>query len=160
MTYAPQDQATWQRLVRRVGRWTRRPTMAEDLLQTAFVRMLGYQEPVANPDNFLMRVAGNVAIDQDRRERTRPAEPLSVDLHEMLRSDDPLPDEALDARRRLEAVTAALDSLPERTRRIFLMHRLDGYKYREIAELEAISISAVEKHIAKAALFIGGWRDA
>ncbi len=134
--------------------------MAEDLLQTAFVRMLSYQEPVANPDNFLMRVAGNVAIDQDRRERTRRAEPLSVDLHEMLRSDDPLPDEALDARRRLEAVTAALDSLPERTRRIFLMHRLDGYKYREIAELEAISISAVEKHIAKAALFIGGWRDA
>lgn len=134
--------------------------MAEDLLQTAFARMLGYQEPVVNPDNFLMRVAGNVAIDQDRRDRARPAEPLTIDLHEMLRSDDPLPDEALDARRRLEAVAAALDSLPERTRRIFLMHRLDGYKYREIAELEAISISAVEKHIAKAALFIGGWRDA
>lgn len=160
MSYAPEDQSAWQRLSRRVGRWTRRPAIADDLLQTAFVRMLAYREPVANADNFLMRVAGNIAIDEGRRERTRPAEPLSADLHEMLRCHDPLPDEALDARRRLDAVTAALDSLPERTRRIFLMHRLDGWKYREIAEQEAISISAVEKHIAKAALFISGWREA
>lgn len=40
------------------------------------------------------------------------------------------------------------------------MHRLDGCKYREIADRERISISAVEKHIAKATSGISQWRDA
>ncbi len=37
------------------------------------------------------------------------------------------------------------------------MHRLDDMKYREIAERLGISQSAVEKHIAKAALFLTEW---
>lgn len=159
MAYAPQDQSAWRHLSRRVERWTRRSGKAEDLLQAAFARMLAYGRPVINPDSFLLRVASNIAIDEDRRERGRVAEPLSPDLQDMLRCDDPLPDEVLDSQARLAAVTEALDSLPERTRRIFLMHRLDGFKYREIAEIEEISVSAVEKHIAKAALFISDWRE-
>lgn len=160
MTYAPQDQSGWKHLSRRIARWTRRQGEAEDLLQAAFARMLAYRQQVRNPDGFLLRVAGNIAIDEARRDRGRPADPLSVDLQDRLRCDDPLPDEVLDARHRLAAVTAALDRLPERTRRIFLNHRLDGLKYREIAAMENISISAVEKHIARAALFIVDWREA
>jgi RNA polymerase sigma-70 factor (ECF subfamily) len=37
------------------------------------------------------------------------------------------------------------------------MHRLQGLKYREIAVHFGISQSAVEKHIAKAALFLSQW---
>jgi RNA polymerase sigma-70 factor (ECF subfamily) len=37
------------------------------------------------------------------------------------------------------------------------MHRLDGLKYRVIAERMGLSQSAVEKHIAKAALFLTEW---
>jgi RNA polymerase sigma-70 factor (ECF subfamily) len=159
MTYPPDSQSSWKRLTRRVERWTRRSGREEDLLQAAFVRLLAYQKPVLNPDSFLLRVATNLAIDEDRRERIHGSEPLSVDLQDMLACDDPLPDETLDSRHRLAAVTAALDTLPERTRRIFLMHRLDGFKYREIAQMERISVSAVEKHIAKAALFIGAWHE-
>lgn len=48
----------------------------------------------------------------------------------------------------------ALEQLPERTRTIFLLHRIEGRKYREIAETIGISQSAVEKHIARAALFL------
>lgn len=52
---------------------------------------------------------------------------------------------------------AALDSLGPRTREIFLLHRLDGLKYREIAAQLDITVSAVEKHIAKASLFLVNW---
>lgn len=159
MSYAPVNQAAWKQLSRRVERRTRRSGRADDLLQAAFVRMLSYQQEVINPEGFLLRVAGNVAIDEDRRDQVHRAEPLSPVVANMVRCHDPLPDEALEWRRRLAAVTEALDTLPERTRRIFLMHRLDGFKYREIAEKEKISVSAVEKHIARAALFISGWRD-
>jgi RNA polymerase sigma-70 factor (ECF subfamily) len=37
------------------------------------------------------------------------------------------------------------------------MHRVEGLKYREIAAHFEISQSAVEKHVAKAMLFLTEW---
>lgn len=71
----------------------------------------------------------------------------------------PLQDEVLIARKRLESVRAAIDALPPRTREVFLMHRLEGAKYREIAIALGMSQSAVEKHIARAALLITEWSE-
>ena len=45
---------------------------------------------------------------------------------------------------------AALGALPERTRTIFLLYRVEELCYREIAEQLGISIPAVQKHMAKA----------
>ena len=47
---------------------------------------------------------------------------------------------------------SVLDSLKPRTREVFLMHRLDGYSSAQIAKHFEISVSAVEKHIARAVL--------
>ena len=47
-------------------------------------------------------------------------------------------------------VRQVLDSLPNRSREIFVMSRFDGLKNREIAEQLHISTTAVEKHISKA----------
>lgn len=60
-------------------------------------------------------------------------------------------------RERLVRVKEGLAKLPPRTREIFLMHRLAGFKYREIAAQYGISQSAVEKHIAEAVLFLTEW---
>ena len=59
-------------------------------------------------------------------------------------------DEVLAARARLERVKVALGTLSPRTRAVFLMHRIDGMKYREIAAQLGITMSAVEKHVARA----------
>ena len=82
-----------------------------------------------------------------------------VDVSDMLEISDgqPLHTEVLAAQERLERIMAALESLGPRTREIFLMHRLDGLKYREIAARLDITVSAVEKHIAKASLFLVNW---
>lgn len=47
-------------------------------------------------------------------------------------------------------VDAILDTLPERTREVFVMSRFEGKKNREIAEALGISTKVVEKHITKA----------
>jgi RNA polymerase sigma-70 factor (ECF subfamily) len=44
----------------------------------------------------------------------------------------------------------ALDSLSGRTRAIFLLHRLDGVGYTEIAHHTGLTVLAVEQHIATA----------
>jgi RNA polymerase sigma factor (sigma-70 family) len=132
---------------------------AEDLLHSAFLRMGNYQaaQVVKNPTAFLVRTAVNIGVDNYRRNEILGNCALEEALN--CANHDPLPDEVACARARLQRVQAGLDKLPKKTREVFLMHRLEGLKYREIAARVGISQSAVEKHIAKAALFLTDWTD-
>jgi RNA polymerase sigma-70 factor (ECF subfamily) len=56
----------------------------------------------------------------------------------------------LEARQSLQTAVAALQALPERTRTIFVLRRLEGHAYRDIADQLGISVSAVEKHMVRA----------
>ncbi|MDR2495786.1 MAG: sigma-70 family RNA polymerase sigma factor [Tannerellaceae bacterium] len=48
------------------------------------------------------------------------------------------------------AYSSALKQMPEMQRTVFLMHREDEMKYREIAECLRISVKTVEKHMSAA----------
>jgi RNA polymerase sigma factor (sigma-70 family) len=67
--------------------------------------------------------------------------------------------EVVEVRARLERVKEGLARLSPRTREVFLMHRLSNLKYHEIAARLEISSSAVEKHVAKAVLFLTEWAE-
>ena len=112
---------------------------------------------VDNPSAFLVKTASNLAVDERRRAQVRRESP--IDIGDMLDISDgqPLHPEVLAAQERLTKIMAGLDSLGPRTREIFLLHRIDGLKYREIAAQFDITVSAVEKHIAKASLFLVNW---
>lgn len=157
MTELRSDRAYWAGLVKLVTRRTRGYADAEDLLHSAFVRLEGYKtdHEVQNPDAFLVRTAVNIAIDAHRHDKLWD---FSRD-GECTRCSDgaPLQDEVLAARERLVRVNAGLAKLPARTREIFLLHRLEGLKYRELAARYGISQSAVEKHMARAMLFLTEW---
>lgn len=62
-------------------------------------------------------------------------------------------------RERLARMSAGLDRLPERTRSIFLAHRLDGRNYTDIGRELGISSTAVEKHVSKATLALTCWME-
>lgn len=49
----------------------------------------------------------------------------------------------------LEIVKKTLDSLPEQTRRIFVMSRYENKSHKEIAETVGITVKGVEFHITK-----------
>lgn len=50
----------------------------------------------------------------------------------------------------LEIVRKTLDSLPEQTRRIFVMSRYENKSHKEIAETVGMTVKGVEFHITKA----------
>lgn len=149
------DREVRTRLLRRIAAATR-SNDPEDLLHSAFIRLEEYSArgKVENPSAFLLRAAVNLAHDQRRhRMVANPIEGLDLEL--LTISDDrPLQDEVLEARERLSRAQQALASLNPRTRDAFLMHRVEQLKYREIAARLGITVSAVEKHIAKAALLL------
>ena len=155
MTFFAPDAESWRALLRRVAKATRAQD-PEDLLHAAFIRLEEYRAKaeVADPRAFLVRVAVNLAHDERRSPAMRqPKVPIDSESLSLV-DDQPLQDEVLEVRNRLLRVQQALYELSPRTRQVFLMHRIEHLKYREIASQLEITISAVEKHVAKAALFL------
>jgi RNA polymerase sigma-70 factor (ECF subfamily) len=159
MDHVPHDASWWRTVLNRVIRATRNEAQAEDYLHAAYVRLEEYRRrnEVRNAAAFLVTTAVNIAADEHRHRRVRNE--MSQAIGEILQLCDkqPLQSEALVARERLERVRDGLAQLSPRTREIFLMHRLEGMKYREIAGRLGITVSSVEKHIAKGAHFLAGW---
>jgi RNA polymerase sigma-70 factor (ECF subfamily) len=158
MTDIPVNREFWDRMIREVRLRTRGRSDAEELLHAAYLRLLAYKarQTVENVGAFLVRTAVNIGVDNYRHDRfIADVDPGEVGACE----NSPLQDEVLASRVRLERVREGLSRLTPRTREIFLMHRLDDMKYREIADRLGISQSAVEKHIAKAALFLTAWTE-
>lgn len=150
--------AGWARLRDQIARMTRRDD-AEDLLHDAWLGLAERQTVAENPAALLARAAANRGFDAYRRER-RIGIPAPVEFAvDAIVDRAPLQDEALIARHRLERLRGGVEQLSPRTRQIFLMHRLDGRKYREIAEELGISQSAVEKHIARAMQYLTDWME-
>jgi len=156
---APNDRGWWRGVLARVVRATRGAPGAEDYLHSAFIRLEEYRRAntVENPAGFLVRTAVNIAADEARRPAARTTEARPIDELLDISDSEPLADEVFAARKRLERVKAGLAQLSPRTREIFLMHRVEGLKYREIAAELGVTVSAVEKHVAKAALFLAEW---
>jgi RNA polymerase sigma factor (sigma-70 family) len=146
-----------QALLRRLVRRGALPQDAEDAIHDAFVRLCLAQEKqiVRNPAAFLTDVVMKVRIEKWRSAQRyhrlfvdEPVEELDVvDL-------SPRPDEYLQADQRLERMWHRLGELSPRTREVFFLHRLQGLSYAQIATSMGVSVSAIEKHIARAALLI------
>ncbi len=123
----------------------------EDLVQDVFVRLAVRQGgEVENIGGYVFRTAASVVADRHRRRSVRHADdhvPFDCERHCGTDFD---PARIVESRETLRIVEAALQALPERTRTIFLMRRLEGQNYRDIAARFGISVSAVEKHMVRA----------
>lgn len=129
---------------------------AQDVLQEAFQKLMKREElqEMENPRAYLYRTATNIIIDRQRkgqhhkkyiREVVNGAEVSMASASEVIP-----PDRQVAARQELDAIYQALDELPEKCRRAFLMHREQHMKYSEIAGELEVSVSMVEKYMIKA----------
>ena len=132
---------------------------ADDLVQEAWVRLAGYEidHEVIQPEALLMRIALNLSIDTYRACATRGDE---VQLEEVVLIDaTPSAEAVVLSRERMARMSICLGRLTDKTRDIFAAHRIEGLSYEEIAQRHELSISTVEKHIAKALVQITGWME-
>jgi RNA polymerase sigma factor (sigma-70 family) len=138
-------------LQRYLRRFTSGAEDIEDLVQETYVRLYTLEDwqAVGSPRALLFRIAHNLAVERSRRQAARATdsvadfEPLSVDTQE------PPPEEQIDARRRFETFCAAVERLPPLCRRVFVLRKVYKLSHTEIAEVLGISHSTIEKHVAK-----------
>jgi RNA polymerase sigma-70 factor (ECF subfamily) len=131
------------RLVRERGR-------AEDLCQETFLRLVraaeGWQ-PRAPFRTWLYAVARNLAFDDARRQAFRRTEPLDDPSRAAAASDDPPPDRAAEAALVRPKLEAALASLPDAQREVFLLREHAGLKFQEIAEVTGVPENTVKSRM-------------
>lgn len=72
------------------------------------------------------------------------------DLNVSIQSLEALEPSRIYTQENIQLTQQLLDSLPDKTRRIFLLSHHDGLTYNEIAKLEGLSVKAVEYHVSKA----------
>ena len=129
----------------------RNASEAEDLTQDVFVRLAASKAiTVENADAYIFQIAANILRDRGRRERVRTDFRTDMEHLEGAGFEAIDPDRVLEGRETLAEIVAALQELPERTRAIFLLVRIEKLKQAEIAAHYAISVSAVEKHLRRA----------
>lgn len=122
---------------------------AADLAQDTYLRILttGLPHGVEQPRGFLARIARGLVIDRYRRKRIETAYLEQIALYPQ--DQVPSPETRLLVIETLIELDRLLDELPGKVRQAFLLHRLDGLSYREIAEHLGVSVSSVEKYIAR-----------
>ncbi|HTF96400.1 MAG TPA: sigma-70 family RNA polymerase sigma factor [Cellvibrio sp.] len=130
---------------------------AGDLSQDVFVRLLGRGDnaQIQDPRAYLARVAHGLVIDRHRRQRVEAAclEALASLPEAVMISPEAVmisPEEQLLMIDALTRIDMLLDQLKPRARQIFLMSRLEGMGYDEIAARLDISRSSVQKDLALA----------
>jgi RNA polymerase sigma factor (sigma-70 family) len=128
----------------------------DDLVQEVFTRLVmrASDRPVQHIGNYVFQTAASVLADRHRRRAVRHSQAHVAFNPERHAGQDLDPLRILSGKEDLRAATAALLSLPERTRAIFLLVRLDGCRQRDVARQLGISISSVEKHLARAIQYL------
>lgn len=124
---------------------------AADLAHDTFIHILGKPErlqELRQPRAWLSTVAHGLLVDRVRRQRVERAY-LQAIAH-LPQAEVPSPESQMILLQTLARVDALLDGLRPKVRMAFLLSRLEGLSYKEIAERLAISLSSVEKYMASA----------
>lgn len=126
------------------------PADAEDVCQEAFLTALERLEECRDPERFaawLLRIVRNRALNSRESRALRQGEPLES-VAEAAGGGNPERDvEKSELRERL---LAALSGLTPAQREVVLLHDLEGWKHREIADLLGISEEASRVRLLQA----------
>ena len=124
------------------------PGRAEELMQDAFVRAwsaIGSFQHRSAFGTWLHRLTVNVVLSDLRAEKLRSSrELLPGELDEFEREvGGAMPETRVDLER-------AIAALPSGAKEVLILHDIEGYRYREIAELIGVAEGTVKSQLSRA----------
>lgn len=129
---------------------------ADDVVQAALekaMRSLAQWEPGTRLDRWVFAIARNVWIDDRRLARNRAGHDDIADMPDLAGIDG---EADVEARSRARAVQAAVAALPDDQRSLVGLVIIEGYSYREAADLLAIPIGTVMSRLSRAKAALAG----
>lgn len=140
--------------------WLRKARHADfdidDIVQETYTRLVQVNDvsAVTNARAYVYRTAHSVVMDRLRRKQV-----VSFVAHTEIEAmasaiEELTPEDHARGRRELRELLDVVDELPAKTRRIFMLARVQGMSLRAVSQQTAIPESTVEKHVAKAMLHL------
>ena len=135
--------------------WLRRaesPADVDDIVQETYAKLIGVADvgSILNVRAYLFRTARSAAVDRLRRKSVVPLDAVADIDRLQVAADAVTPEDEVAGRNELRLLAKMIDRLPDKTRRIFILSRVQGRSQKEIARETGFPESTVEKHIAKA----------
>ena len=137
-------------LLRTLERMVNNHSTAEDLLQETYLRVtraLG-ERAIDHLEPFVFQTARNLALDHLRAHRIQSRTLLNdvpAEVMESVAAPASSAEDAAHAEQLLERLNLSLNTLSTRQQQIFILSRLHGHSYLEIAEKLGVSLSTVQK---------------
>lgn len=123
---------------------------AQEVAQEVYLKLLSLDDAtvIDSPRAFLFRAASNLAVDRLRMRNVRasaPADPDGDNWHAT-----PIPEQHASAHEQWRDLRQALDELPPKTSRAFVMHVIEGREFATIAREMNLSERMVRYHVGNA----------
>ncbi|MEM1404804.1 MAG: sigma-70 family RNA polymerase sigma factor [Pseudomonadota bacterium] len=130
------------------------PPDPDDVAQEAFQRVIerGDVTSIRNLKAFVWRTARNLILTENHAVKRRAARESDVQHYFYpAEGDDSTPEKIISAREQLNAINSLLRTMPEKRRRAFILHRLEGLSVAEVGRRLGIGRTAAAKHVSRAA---------
>jgi len=137
-----------------LARWmTRNDQDAEDVVQEATLRALRFADSCHGADvrAWFLAIVRNAGYTWLRQNRTH--EPIGVlddDWQAAQPAEQSDPERLLMQRLDVQAIREALEELPVEFREVIVLREMEGFSYREIADIAAIPVGTVMSRLARA----------
>lgn len=140
----------YESVCRTVHRFIKDRSQTEDIAQTVFIKLWEKRDRIdidVSLPAYIHRMAINEALMHLRKLNRRS----ETELHDNLppETTEGVEKEYLQTELQ-EHITSAIDTLPPKTRTVFMLSRFEDLTYREIADKMDISIKTVENQMGRA----------
>lgn len=132
-----------------ISRLIRKPQDIDDIAQETFVRAFLAEQKgaIQHPKAYLYRIARNLTFEILSKKSNKLTSYIEDSSdYTLLDSGEDIEGIAI-VREKLDRVKVAIAEMPPQCQRVFIMHKVYGFKYKEISQQLGISVSTVEKHI-------------
>lgn len=137
----------YDRLVSYITTYTHDKIQSEDIVQHAFIRFWEDRsklDDTKSPKSYLYAIAYNRYIDNVKKAKKQEkllSQIWERALVERIEEDS----DALE--KRIQKMKQVIDSLPPKCREIIMLNKIQGVKYKEIADQMGISVKTVESQM-------------
>ena len=130
---------------------------SEDVLQNAYLKAYQALDSLQDPDRFgpwLLRIVSNLSLNYRRQRASRST--LSLTATDTEKSDPAsqmadgsalLPDQVLISDELKDAITFAMETLPQKQQLALTLFSIQGMPQKEVAEVMRCSVEAVKWHV-------------
>lgn len=122
--------------------------LAEDIAQDTFVKLWEKRSEVRI--RTVKPLLFTIASNQIKNLAEHGKVVLNFAVNFRLNASSPSPEFELELKEFNERLQSAINGLDKKNREVFLMNRIDGYTYVEMAEILGLSVKAIEKRMKNA----------